>query len=135
MDNSHLTITIALLLASLMLVGCEREKAPKSAREAMHLPPPGFVADDKRGQKLFQVKCAACHGLDGRGTDKGPPLVDPIYRPGHHDDLSFHLAIKNGSRQHHWNFGNMDPAKGVTPENATDIIAYVRKEQRAAGIN
>lgn len=135
MDNRHLTIIIALLITLLVLVACEREKAPKSAREAMHLPQPGFVADPKRGQGLFQVKCAACHGLDGRGTDRGPPLVNLIYRPGHHDDLSFHLAIKNGSRQHHWQFGNMDSIEGVTPENAADIIAYVRKEQRAAGIN
>ncbi len=29
----------------------------------------------------------------------------------------------------------MDPVEGVTPENAADIIAYVRKGQRAAGIN
>jgi len=135
MSNLHSAITIMLLITSLVLVGCEREKAPKSAREAMHLPQPGYVADAKRGQGLFQVRCAACHGLDARGTDKGPPIVHPVYRPGHHDDLSFHLAIKNGSRQHHWNFGNMDPVEGVTPENAADIIAYVRKEQRAAGIN
>ena len=135
MDKRQLTIAIALLIASTLLVGCEREKAPKSAAEAMHLPEPGYVADAKRGQGLFQVKCAACHGLDARGTDKGPPLVHSIYRPGHHADLSFHLAVKNGVRQHHWNFGNMDPVKGVTPENAADIIAYVRKEQRTAGIN
>lgn len=134
MNKAHTTLTIAALFTSLLLVGCEREKAPKSAGEAMHLPSPGFVADAERGQKLFQVKCAACHGLDGRGTDRGPPLVHPTYRPGHHDDLSFHLAIKNGSRQHHWQFGDMDPAKGVTPENAADVIAYVRNEQRAAGI-
>jgi mono/diheme cytochrome c family protein len=135
MNKGHLTIMIALLVTSLVLVGCEREKAPKTAREAMHLPQPGYVADAKRGQRLFQVKCAACHGLDGRGTEKGPPLVNPIYRPGHHDDLSVHLAIKNGTRQHHWNFGNMDPVEDVTPENAADIISYVRKEQRAAGVN
>jgi mono/diheme cytochrome c family protein len=135
MNNLHSAITITLLIMSLVLVGCEREKAPKTAREAMHLPQPGYVADAKRGQGLFEVKCAACHGLDARGTDKGPPLVNPIYRPGHHDDLSFHLAIKNGSHQHHWNFGNMAPVEGVTPENAADIIAYVRKEQHAAGIN
>ena len=58
MANTNLTITIALLITSLILVGCEREQAPKSAREAMHLPQPGYVADAKRGQGLFQVKCS-----------------------------------------------------------------------------
>lgn len=100
----------------------------------MHLPALGFVADARRGQRLFEANCAACHGRNGRGTDTGPPLVHPVYRPSHHADLPFHLAVKNGVRQHHWNFGNMDPVKGVTPENAADIIAYVRKEQRAAGV-
>ena len=134
MNKGHQTLTIALLFVALLLVGCEGQKAPKSTREALHLPAPDFVADAGRGQGLFETACAGCHGQNGHGTNNGPPLVHAVYRPGHHGDLAFHLAVKNGVRQHHWNFGNMDAVKGVTPEAAADIIAYVRKEQRAAGV-
>lgn len=27
-----------------------------------------------------------CHGADPRGTDKGPSVLSPIYRPDHHSD-------------------------------------------------
>ena len=29
------------------------------------------------GAKVFQHRCASCHGADGRGTRKAPSLVDP----------------------------------------------------------
>ncbi len=30
-------------------------------------------ANPKRGEKLYQTACAACHGPDGRGTVPGVP--------------------------------------------------------------
>ena len=30
------------------------------------------------GAKLFHSRCAGCHGADGRGTAKGPDLMDPL---------------------------------------------------------
>ncbi len=65
---------------------------------------------------------------------KGPPLIHDIYRPGHHADLSFHWAVKDGTKQHHWHFGDMPPIADVSPEQVGHIIAYVRREQRRAGI-
>lgn len=29
------------------------------------------------GEKVFQQRCATCHGADGRGTEKGPDLTAP----------------------------------------------------------
>lgn len=124
---------MSLALGTSVLAGCE-QSAPKGARERLHLPGPAFVADPLQGKGLFEASCAECHGKDLRGTDKGPPLVHTSYRPGHHADLSFHLAIKNGVRAHHWNFGDMAPVEGVTSEDVGHIVAYVRRQQRAAGI-
>jgi hypothetical protein len=45
------------------------------------------------------------------------------------------LAVKNGVRAHHWRFGDMPPVEGVSDEDATKIVAYVRELQRANGIN
>ncbi len=125
--------SLAVLLIAFVLPGCERSGS-KGSREAFHLPGSDFVADAAQGEKLFQASCVMCHGQTGRGTDKGPPLLHIIYRPGHHADLAFHLAVKSGVRQHHWSFGDMAPIDGLTPEQTGHIIAYVRREQQAADI-
>ncbi len=123
-----------LLAATLVLivVACGKDPAQESG---LFLPPPGFVADAKRGEALFNEHCAQCHGQGARGTDQGPPLVHRIYEPGHHSDMSFYMAVKQGVRAHHWQFGNMPPREGVSAEETGHIIAYVRREQRRAGIN
>lgn len=79
------------------------------------------------------MRCADCHGEGGRGTDKCPPLVDPVYRPAHHADLAFHFAVRDGVRQHRWHFGDMPAQPDVTPEQVGHLITHVRGLQRQAG--
>ena len=86
------------------------------------------------GKVLFEVNCARCHGQQGKGTDHGPPFVNDIYNPGHHPDVAFVLAARNGVRAHHWNFGNMPPIKGITDADMAAIVKYVREFQEANGI-
>ncbi len=69
-----------------------------------------------------------------RGAPEGPPLIHAIYRPGHHGDTAFHLAVRIGVRQHHWPFGDMPPIPGLESKDVEKIIAYIRKEQQRAGI-
>jgi len=57
-----------------------------------------------------------------------------IYEPSHHGDVAFQIAVKYGSRQHHWNFGDMKPVPGLTPDDVAHVTAYVRAEQRKVGI-
>lgn len=83
---------------------------------------------------MFDASCAQCHGPGARGTDKGPPLVDRIYEPSHHGDASFLLAVRRGSPEHHWSFGDMPPVAGVADQEVADVVAYVRGLQEAAGI-
>jgi mono/diheme cytochrome c family protein len=93
-----------------------------------------LTGDAREGADLFAKDCAACHGPGAAGSDKGPPLVDRIYEPSHHDDASFRRAVRQGVRAHHWPFGDMQPVPGVSDRNVERIIAYVRALQRAAGI-
>jgi len=97
-------------------------------------PAAGLMPNPSKGKSLFEKSCAQCHGADLHGTKEGPPLVHRIYKPSHHADIAFQLAVKNGSRQHHWNFGDMKPVEGVSPDDVAHITAYVRYKQREAGI-
>jgi mono/diheme cytochrome c family protein len=89
-----------------------------------------------RGEELFQgeATCATCHGADVRGTPMGPPLIDRIYAPDHHPDAAFQSAVANGVQPHHWSFGPMPKLTHLDEDDVEAIIAYVRAEQRANGI-
>jgi len=130
-DNIISLFIISII--SVILVACDRLD-PEQLRQRQHLPGPDFVADPVQGAPIFNNNCARCHGNGATGTNQGPPLIHKVYRPGHHADLSFHWAVKDGTKQHHWQFGDMPPVKGVSPEQVGHIIAYIRKEQRNAGI-
>jgi mono/diheme cytochrome c family protein len=85
------------------------------------------------GDVLYQASCAECHGSDLRGTDKGPSHLSVVYVPGHHGDEAFLVAIRAGTREHHWNFGNMESVDGLSDNDITAIIAFVRENQRIEG--
>ena len=85
------------------------------------------------GDVLYQAKCAECHGSDLRGTDKGPSHLSIVYVPGHHGDQAFVVAARVGVRTHHWDFGNMAPVEGLSDDDLTAIIAFVRENQRIQG--
>jgi len=151
------TITIPLITLALLL-GCSdpdsesgagpaSESGPETsvptpsadasvpaARAEFRIPPENFDADIEQGQLGFAVHCRVCHGEDALGTDQGPPLIHRIYEPSHHSDLAFYRAIALGVHQHHWEFGDMPPVPGVSGEDAAHIIAWIRHQQRLAGI-
>lgn len=95
---------------------------------------PALSAEAEAGAAVFQRSCVVCHGADAAGGAGGPPLVHRIYEPSHHGDGAFVRAVRQGVRQHHWNFGDMAPVPGVSDQELAQIIAYVRELQRANGI-
>ncbi len=95
---------------------------------------PTLSAQAVEGQVAYDSNCAQCHGKNGAGSDKGPPLVHDTYNPGHHPDGAFFRAARQGVRSHHWRFGNMPPRPGVTDQQLLDIVRYIREMQEANGI-
>lgn len=95
---------------------------------------PAYSGLAQRGETLYLENCAQCHGKNTVGTDQGPLLLHPFYNPGHHGDRSFLAAVKNGVRQHHWNFGDMPPQPQVSGAQLRAIVVYVREIQVANGI-
>jgi len=96
----------------------------------------GASPDDvNAGRVAYEQSCSACHGVGAQGTPDGPPFIDKIYEPSHHPDAAFLLAVRRGVRAHHWNFGDMPPQNGVSDDDVSQIVAYVRGLQRDAGID
>lgn len=93
---------------------------------------PELIAE---GRTAYEGTCAACHGIDLKGTDNGPPFLDPVYAPGHHPDAAFYTAVEFGVEPHHWEFGAMPAQQHISEEEVAAIVAYVRSEQMKAGID
>ena len=96
---------------------------------------PALSPAGRAGQVAFQRHCASCHGDVAQGTATGPPLVHAIYRPGHHADVAFELAVRQGARTHHWHFGDMPPQPTVPAGEVGQITRFVRELQPANGID
>lgn len=140
MRNISIIIAVAAIAAGLYYFS-RSEPARQSAQGgpvalAEVTVPESLGIRAQAGQAAFDANCAQCHGVNAAGVDgAGPPLVHIIYEPSHHGDGSFHVAVRNGVRAHHWQFGNMPPQPQVSENEVDDIIAYVRSLQRANGIN
>src|SRR5438477_1595438 len=63
-------ILTAVFAACALLVPAEAQKGHPAARK--NQPGRSAVAD---GRKLFDSVCATCHGLDGRGGERGPNIA------------------------------------------------------------
>jgi len=124
-----------LILVGIILAGCNADTTNSSQTETGAASTTTVSTPDPvKGASLFAANCAACHGQEAMGSNQGPPLIHRIYKPSHHDDFSFYRAVSNGSRQHHWQFGDMPPVPTVRIEDIGHIIAYVRQQQIRAGI-
>ncbi|MBI3609038.1 MAG: cytochrome c [Nitrospirae bacterium] len=110
--------------------GCSRSEPPTvSPTVAAEVP-----AEHAEGRRLFEAHCARCHGSGGAGTDHGPAFLSKIYEPNHHGDASFLMAARRGVTAHHWRFGDMPPIPGVSDDDVTRIVGYIRWVQRQSGI-
>ena len=138
-SKRYLGKTTILVFFCLLFLGCS-ENGSNAQNMAGSTPAVVALAEKpvpvelKEGEVKFNNFCSRCHGLQGKGTDNGPPLVHKIYEPNHHADMAFQRAAAQGVRAHHWKFGNMPKIEGVVQEDVTQIIGYVRWLQRQAGI-
>ena len=118
----------SLVVVLLVLSACGGEEATVEAQ--IDPQDPELVA---AGAELYAANCAECHGADLKGTDRGPSHLSEVYEPGHHGDGAFHIAVVAGVPQHHWDFGSMPPVEGLSEEDVSAIIAFVREQQRLEG--
>jgi len=133
MIKQNMALLMISLIAGLVVTGCNDQNQSGSS-QIMPLTETQSSSDPVLGKSIYSSKCTVCHGIDGVGSNQGPPLVHKIYEPGHHANYSFYKAVAYGVRSHHWSFGNMPPIPGVSTDSVGHIVAYIRQEQRLAGI-
>ena len=123
---------IGTVVAAVTLGSNREVRDPMTGATEFDIPPqdPQLVV---QGEALYEAHCATCHGSDLRGTAAGPSQLSVIYQPGHHPDEAYALAVLNGVRSHHWDFGDMAPVPGLTKPRIDAIVAYVRQMQRTEG--
>ncbi|WP_237754564.1 MULTISPECIES: c-type cytochrome [unclassified Leisingera] len=146
MNKTSRVLAIAVIAVgglAMWLVSRPREQKPDASEAVLERAaivevklPEALSENALIGKRIFDAKCASCHGESAAGQEGvAPPLVHQIYEPSHHSDTAFLLASKNGVRAHHWRFGNMPPVPGMTDGEVGLVTRYVRELQRANGIN
>ncbi|MEM9144979.1 MAG: c-type cytochrome [Pseudomonadota bacterium] len=86
------------------------------------------------GRLAFAARCAACHGIEARGTDRGPSLLVADYGPQQRSDEHFRAAILRGQEAWRWQYGDMPAISGVGEPTLSALVQFVREAQRAEGI-
>lgn len=87
-----------------------------------------------KGMQLYIGNCMRCHGVEGRGSSFGPPLVHTRYAPSKMTDPHFAQAVLYGVKAHAWDYGDMKPVEGLNQTQIAMILAYVRALQSEAGL-
>ena len=125
---NRIVTSIVLLLLGLLLLGAwtgaEAQVSPR--------PRPAGVTDSSiaRGRELFHgsANCAACHGVEGRGTDEGPALTGALWFHGPGTYAWLVEQIKQGIPAHHTWTGKPMPMRGwsyMPDDDVRAVAAYV----------
>lgn len=83
-------LRLTVLLGLALLAGCAVEwENPKPARQlAQAQQPPGSAY---LGWRIYQERCAACHGIDAQGSANAPSLLTRLQTLGPRDFVSLVL--------------------------------------------
>ncbi|MGE5648492.1 MAG: c-type cytochrome [Acidobacteriota bacterium] len=88
----------------------------------------GASAQAQDGAALFKSKCVACHNTKGQGRTsmKGTNLLSDEAKKKTDDELTDQILNGGPSKKASHAFGK----KGVTPDQAKAIVAYIRTLQQ-----
>jgi mono/diheme cytochrome c family protein len=127
----HLALGHIIVIASMLFLGWVVADVMATER-----------GDPRRGQRLYQHYCAACHGSEGTGTGRNAPYLDQMGRaPRDHTDVWYmnrlsdaelYRAISEGKRREGeppfmpW-WGYTLPAESIW-----DLVAFIRSLARHA---
>src|SRR5258708_2071252 len=82
-----------------------------------------LAQDADPGRRLFETRCALCHGADGNGGDTGPPIAQ---RLATRDDAQLATLIREGLP------GRGMPPNPVAGADMGSLVRFLRSIQRRA---
>lgn len=94
----------------------------------------GLSALASQGEPIFLQRCAMCHGRGAIGSRQGPPLLHEAYGAESFSDASIVRAVRNGVTANRWQFGNMPAIPGISDDDLTALVRYIRELQIQRGI-
>lgn len=107
--------------------------AQRKAHEPAAFKTPNRAADLKTGQKVFDKRCAACHGPDGSGLAAAPDLVHgyvfpPLWGPNSFNDGAGMHRVLTAARfiKARMPLGNAD----LNDDDAFDVAAFINSKPR-----
>lgn len=120
----HPTLICNALASALLLSACAVEwENPKPARQlAQEQQPPGSAY---LGWRVFQDRCAGCHGVNAKGTANAPDLLARVQALGPREFVSLVLYRYDNTLQ-----GQPAPAR-TTREAQVDILMERRGQSLA----
>ena len=71
----HPAAGYAVVILGLVLVGVVYAALAGYGASAADIPPGSSAQEVAQGRQLYEVSCAACHGMNAEGTARGPSLI------------------------------------------------------------
>lgn len=94
----------------------QEDKTPKLAAEH---PAKGEAPDTAAGKKVFELHCAVCHGIEGKGGGRGPNL-NRAHLEHAPDDAALKSLVEDGIPP------EMPGAWYMSEKGVANVVAYVR---------
>jgi len=118
-------ITNRKLVGLLLIAFALAVKVPPTASQGLKDEAKASASDLERGRQVLATNCAACHGLDGKGSERAPNIADsPDMR--RLSDVQLLAIIGNGIP------GTGMPAfHSLEPSQMHGLIAYLRSLEGA----
>ncbi|TFG49265.1 MAG: cytochrome c [Gemmatimonadales bacterium] len=120
----------ALLAVGLIVTGPSAAAQDSSRAGAVPRPPQVTDSAIALGKELYHgsANCAACHGIEGAGTDFGPPLAQGVWMHGPDSYEGILERVVHGIPKAWSTRGVAMPMRGwqtLDDASARDVAAYV----------
>jgi len=90
--------------------------------------------DPKRGAAAFGIYCASCHGADGRGSKQAGSIVDASYLALVSNQNLRTTVIVGRAELGAPDWRGDVPGKPMSPEDVSDVVAWLAAQRGQGGI-
>lgn len=130
--RSRISTPAIALVTTVALAAATGSCSPDDGDRAS--PAADIEGDPVAGEQVYDDYCGACHGRDFEGSVQGPSQLDAHFDPSKTTDADYRDAIRNGTPESAYDFGDMPAIRSLDDRQIADVIAYIRSVQAERGI-